>query len=66
MSATENVSKPWPLSRRYDCEDRLRSLMVMGCGLVAAGVTRVETGFVPLLRLVRPWLPAPARLEELA
>ena len=30
--------------RRNDCEDRVRSLMVVGCGLVTAGVTRVETG----------------------
>ena len=40
--------------------------MVVGCGLVTAGVTRVETGFVPLLRLVRSWLPAPARTRVLA
>ena len=66
MSATANVSKPWPLSRRYDCEDRLRSLMVMGCGLVAAGVTPGMTGVDALVRPVRSWLPAPARLEELA
>ena len=25
--------------RRKDCEDRFRSLMVVGCGLVTAGVT---------------------------
>ena len=25
------------LKRRSDCEDRQRSLMVLGCGLVAAG-----------------------------
>ena len=25
--------------RRNDCDDRLRSLMVVGCGLVTAGVT---------------------------
>ena len=52
--------------RRYDCEDRVRSLMVMGCGLVTAGVTRGMTGFRALVRLVRSWSPAPARLEELA
>src|SRR5688572_12435400 len=35
------------LTRRKDCEDRLRSLMVLGCGLVTAGVTPGKTGFVP-------------------
>ena len=40
--------------------------MVVGCGLATAGVTHAETGFVPLLRLVRSGLPAPARLEVLA
>ena len=34
--------------------------------LVAAGVTHVETGLVPSVRLVRPWLPAPARTKVLA
>jgi hypothetical protein len=51
---------------RNDCEDRVRSLMVLGCGLVTAGVTHGMTGFCALVRLVRSWLPAPARLEELA
>jgi hypothetical protein len=40
--------------------------MVMGCGLVTGGVTHGVTGFVPLLRLVRSWLPAPARPKVLA
>ena len=31
-------------SRRCDCEDRLRSLMVMGCGWATAGVTLGVTG----------------------
>ena len=53
-------------SRRKDCEDRQRSLMVLGCGLATAGVTPGKTGFRALLRPVRSWLPAPARLEELA
>jgi hypothetical protein len=53
-------------TRRYDCEDRQRSLMVVGCGLVTASVTPGVTGLGALLRLVRSWLPAPARLEELA
>ena len=34
-------------SRRCDCEDHQRSLMVVGCGLVIAGVTPGVTGFVP-------------------
>ena len=34
-------------TRWNDCEDRVRSLMVMGCGLVTAGVTPGKTGFVP-------------------
>ena len=33
--------------RRCDCEDSFAALMVMGCGLVTAGVTHVVTGFVP-------------------
>ncbi len=53
-------------SRWYDCEDRGRSLMVVGCGLVTASVTPGMTGESALLRPVRSWLPAPARLEELA
>jgi hypothetical protein len=53
-------------ARRYDCEDRQRSLMVLGCGLVTTGVTPGMTGFCALLRPVRLWSPAPARLEELA
>ena len=52
--------------RRRDCEDRLGSLMVMGCGLATASVTHAETGFVPLVRLVRSQLPAPARPKVLA
>jgi hypothetical protein len=52
--------------RRCDCEDRQRSLMVLGCGLVTASVTPGVTGLRALLRPVRSWLPAPARLEELA
>ena len=56
----------WATTRRYDCEDRVRSLMVLGCGLVTAGVTHGMTGFCALVRLVRSWSPAPARLEELA
>lgn len=40
--------------------------MVMGCGLVTAGVTPGMTGFDALVRPVRSWLLAPARLEELA
>ena len=48
------------------CEDRQRSLKVLGCGLVTAGVTPGMTGDAALLRPVRSWSPAPARLEELA
>jgi hypothetical protein len=44
----------------------IAALMVVGCGLVTAGVTRVVTGLVPLVRLVRSWLPAPARPKVLA
>ena len=40
------------------CVDRGRSLMVMGCGLVTAGVTPGKNGDAALLRLVRSWLPA--------
>jgi hypothetical protein len=40
-------------TRRYDCEDRQRSLMVVGCGLVTASVTPGVTGLGALLRLVR-------------
>lgn len=47
--------------RRCDCEDRLCSLMVMGCGLAAAGVTPGVTGFRALVRRVRSWSPAPAQ-----
>jgi hypothetical protein len=54
------------LSRRKDCEDRQRSLMVLGCELVTAGVTPGMTGFRALLRPVHSWLPAPARMELLA
>jgi hypothetical protein len=46
-----------------DCEDRLCSLMVMGCGLATAGVTLHLTGLVPFLGLVRSWSPAPDRSE---
>src|SRR6476469_3855343 len=53
-------------TRRKDCEDRQRSLMVLGCGLATAGVTPGKTGFRALLRPVHSWSPAPARLEELA
>ena len=53
-------------TRRYDCEDRLCSLMVMGCGLATAGVTPGMTGFRAFVRHVRSWSPAPARSEELA
>ena len=56
----------WADTRWYDCEDRVGSLMVMGCGLVTAGVTHGLTGDAALLRHVRSWLPAPARAEELA
>jgi hypothetical protein len=56
----------WADWRRSDCEDRLCSLMVVGCGLVTAGVTLGVTGFVPLVRHVRSRLLAPVRLEELA
>ena len=52
--------------RRSDCEDRFRSLMVVGCGLVTAGVTLGVTGFVPLVIHVRSRLLAPVRLKELA
>jgi hypothetical protein len=40
--------------------------MVMGCGLVTAGVTPGKTGDSALVRLVRSQLLAPARAEELA
>jgi hypothetical protein len=40
--------------------------MVLGCGLVTASVTPGVTGLGALVRHVRSWLPAPARLEELA
>jgi hypothetical protein len=55
-----------PRAVRPDCEDRLCSLFVLGCGLAAVGVTRKLTGFVPWRGLVHPQPPAPARLEELA
>ena len=32
---------------RHDCEDPVRSLMVLGCGLVTAAVNDGVTGFVP-------------------
>jgi hypothetical protein len=63
---THNTQPRHTRLRRRDCEDRLRGLLVVGCGLVTAGVTHVETGFVPLLRLVHPWLPAPAQPKVLA
>ncbi len=44
-----------------DCEDSIRSLIVLGCGLVTTSVTLRLTGFVPSSGLVRSWLPAPAR-----
>ena len=44
----------------------IAALMVVGCGLVTSSVTPDVTGFVPFVRLVRSWLPAPARMEELA
>jgi hypothetical protein len=48
--------------RRYDCEDRLRSLMVLGCGLVTAGVTPGMTGLVPCCDLsTRGCRPRPGR-----
>jgi hypothetical protein len=53
-------------SRRNDCEDRLCSLMVMGCGLATASVTPGKTGFRAFVRHVRSRSPAPARSEELA
>ena len=40
--------------------------MVVGCGLVTASVTPGMTGEYALLRPVRSWLPAPARLKELS
>jgi hypothetical protein len=65
--ATMPVSTDVPDSRsRSDCEDRFRSLMVVGCGLVTAGVTPGVTGFAPLVRHVRSRLLAPVRLKELA
>ena len=36
-----------------DCEDSVRSLMVLGSGLAAASVTLRQTGFVPFAGLVR-------------
>jgi hypothetical protein len=42
------------------CEDRVRSLMVVGCGLVTASVTLGMTGLRALLRHVHSWSPAPA------
>jgi hypothetical protein len=53
-------------TRRKDCDDRVCSLMVVGCGSVTVGVTPGMTGVDALLRPVRSRLPAPARLEELA
>jgi hypothetical protein len=53
-------------TRRYDCDDRVCSLMVVGCGLVTAGVTPGMTGVDALVRPVHLRLLAPARLEELA
>jgi hypothetical protein len=43
-NALTRLPRP-PVTRRYDCEDRQRSLMVVGCGLVATGVTLGMTGF---------------------
>jgi hypothetical protein len=39
MSTSDMSGVTRVLARRYDCEDRVRSLMVVGCGLVTAGVT---------------------------
>jgi hypothetical protein len=51
-----------PAPRRNDCEDRLRSLMVLGCGLVTAGVTPGMTGSVPWCDLsARGRRPQPGR-----
>ncbi len=48
--------------RRCDCEDSFAALMVMGCGLVTAGVTHVVTGFVPCCDLsARGCWPRPGR-----
>jgi hypothetical protein len=51
---------------RNDCEDRQRSLMVLGCGLGDCGCDPRNDWLRALVRLVRSRLPAPARLEELA
>ena len=55
-----------PDRRWKDCEDRQRSLMVLGCGSVTAGVTPGMTGFVPWCDLSARGRRPPARLEELA
>ncbi len=57
---------PSASTRRLTVRIRLRSLIVLGCGLVAVSVTLRLTGFVPLRGLVRSWSPAPARSEQLA
>jgi hypothetical protein len=51
---------------RKDCEDRQCSLMVLGCGLGDCGCDPRKDWLRALVRLVRSWSPAPARLEELA
>ena len=52
-----------PRAGTRDCEDSVRSLLVLGCGAVTSVVTPRVTGFVPLTGLVRSGLPAPARPE---
>ena len=52
-------------SRWKDCEDRVRSLMVMGCGLMTVGVTP-RNNWLSCLGATCPFVVAgPDRLEEL-
>jgi hypothetical protein len=50
-----------------DCEyPRCSSAVLLGCVSVTTSVTQHLIGRVPFVRLVRSWLPAPARSELLA
>jgi hypothetical protein len=50
-----------------DCEyPRCSSGVLLGCVSVTTSVTQHLIGLVPFVRLVRSWLPAPARSELLA
>jgi hypothetical protein len=51
---------------RSDCEDRFRSLMVVGLWVGDRGCDPRKDWLHALVRHVRSRLPAPARLKELA